>query len=78
MLEIVSFISGCVFTLLLSILCMWLAGKLYTYKEEVKGIKPTPLPSPAGGRVIRPKTIAQKELEQDEEYQEMLKLLNQE
>lgn len=81
MAEIISFISGCIFTLLLTGGCLYISYKVIQFREDTdvrreEKKKRTEKKIIPNGGVIRPKTFAQLEMEKDEQTQALLDLIN--
>ena len=81
--DIIYFIAGCLFSLLLTGACLFVSYKVLQYKEDTdirrsekaKAILKRSVPSPSGG-VIRPKTTQQIAEERNEELDAFKELLS--
>lgn len=81
MAEIISFIAGCLFTLLLLAGCLFLSYKVLDYREsseirrtqKERAVRPIRVPT---GGVIKPKTFQEMENDKNEELKAFDELLS--
>lgn len=77
--NVLFFMGGCIFSLLLALGCLYLTYNVLQFKENTeirREIKKNKLHSPVPqGKVIRPKTQEEYDQERDEEFQAFNKIL---
>lgn len=79
--DVLIFISGALFTLILVALSLVLAFRITDYKENLEVArerkrKAFAIKNTAKGGVLIPKTLEERQLEKDEEFQAFTDLLN--